>query len=81
MRHHLLLFARLAEIAGSDRIAVELPSATTAEAILAAAAQELPALAPVLRTCRVAVDQAFVRGPVELASASEIALIPPVSGG
>ncbi len=81
MEHTLLLFARLAELAGSDRLTMTLPADTSAEAILAAAAQARPALAPVLRTCRVAVDQVFVRGPLTLSATSEIALIPPVSGG
>lgn len=81
MEHTLLLFARLAEIAGSDRLTLALSSDTSAEAILAAAAHARPALAPVLRTCRVAVDQVFVRGPLTLTATSEIALIPPVSGG
>lgn len=81
MERTLLLFARLAEVAGSDRLTLVLPADTSAEAILAAAAQARPALAPALRTCRVAVDQVFVRGTLTLAASSEIALIPPVSGG
>ena len=80
-RYEVLLFAAAREMAGTERIAVELPTPTTAAAVLAAVAARRPELAPLIPACRLAVDQAFVTPDVEVAPAAELALIPPVSGG
>jgi molybdopterin synthase sulfur carrier subunit len=81
MRVDLLWFARLHEAAGCERTAIDLAQRTTSTDILAAATALLPACAGLIARSRVAVDCAFVDGPVELRDGSEIAIIPPVSGG
>ncbi|MFO0729025.1 MAG: molybdenum cofactor biosynthesis protein MoaE [Myxococcota bacterium] len=82
MRFAVRLFAALKERAGASTLEVDLPqpSPTTVE-LSAALAAACPAIAPLLPACRIAVNQEFVTGPVTLAGAEEIALIPPVSGG
>lgn len=77
----VLLFAGLREIARAESVSVEIGSEATAGDLLAALAEQHPALAPRLPPCRVAVDHAFVGPEHGLAGATEIAVIPPVSGG
>ncbi len=77
----VLLFAGLREIARSETLPVEIgPQATAGDLLVALAAQH-PALAPRLAPCRVAVDHAFVGTDHPISGASEVAVIPPVSGG
>jgi molybdopterin synthase catalytic subunit len=82
MRVSIRLFAVLRERAGSDRIEVSLDgdSATLADLRRAIAAQH-PALEPLLSVVRIAVDEAFATEQTSVSAASDVALIPPVSGG
>ena len=77
----LLYFAGVAERLGRPSETLDFPRSTTTEAILATLADRHPPIAELLATCRLAVDQQFARGVVELHSGSELAVIPPVSGG
>ncbi len=72
----VLLFAVLAERAGTDRLLVA-DTADEAELRVRIAAA-CPALALLLPRCRCAVADAFVRGHLP---PGPVALIPPVSGG
>ena len=78
---NVLIFAGLREIARSDAVSVEIDANATAGDLLAAMADQHPALAARLQPCRVAVDQEFVPASHPLAGAREVAVIPPVSGG
>lgn len=77
----LLYFAGVAERLGRDTENVDFPASTTTAAIMATLADRHPPIAELLATCRLAVDQQFARGAVELHAGSELAVIPPVSGG
>lgn len=76
----VLLFGRLADQAGwRDRV-VEAVSLASLRDVLAAAD---PSLAEALSGpgVQVAVDKAIVRGEAPLAAGSEVAFLPPMSGG
>jgi molybdopterin synthase sulfur carrier subunit len=76
----VLLFGRLADVAGwRDRV-IESP---TVSALLTLLSSEDPQLAEALagRGVQVAIDQAIVRGDVALSARAEVAFLPPMSGG
>ncbi|MBK7861725.1 MAG: molybdopterin converting factor subunit 1 [Archangiaceae bacterium] len=74
-------FAAARERAGCSAEAVELPTPATVAALTAALGARHPALAPLLKHLRVAVNHEF-RGPDDaLQAGDEVALIPPVAGG
>ncbi len=77
----IFYFANLRDRLGCENEAVDLPSATTSADVLATIARRHPACAETVARCRLAVDQAFADGPLTLSATSELALIPPVSGG
>lgn len=77
----VLLFAAAKELAGRDAVAVELPPAATVGDLRARLAAAVPALAPLLGRCLVAVDHDFADDARVISAADEIAVIPPVSGG
>lgn len=77
----VLYFASLRDRIGCDHERLDLPAATTSAEVLAAVARRHPASAETVACCRLALDQTFADGPLVLDAASELALIPPVSGG
>lgn len=77
----VLYFAALRDRLALEREAVDLPADTTAEAVLMALAKRHPSGAEIFARSRLAVDLAFASGPVHLGESSEVAVIPPVSGG
>jgi molybdopterin converting factor small subunit len=82
MQLEVLLFAAARDAAGSNMIRVELSEPATAGDVMDAIGQQLPQLAGLLPSCRLAIDCDYV--PIETPvsdSCGEIALIPPVSGG
>ena len=81
MRVTLLYFAAARERAGVSSETFELPEASTAAQALAAACDRHPALQAIVGKLRVAVDQDFASPDRALRDGSEVALIPPVSGG
>jgi MoaE-MoaD fusion protein len=81
MRVTLLYFAAARERAGKGSEVVELPEGATASDARDAACAAHPALRPVADKLRLAVDQEFANGDRKLRDGSEVALIPPVSGG
>ena len=81
MRVTMLYFAAARERAGTSSEALELPDGATAGQALALACERHPALQAVAGKLRVAVDQDFAAPDRKLREGSEIALIPPVSGG
>jgi molybdopterin synthase catalytic subunit len=81
MRVTLLYFAAARERAGTPSEAIDLPEGATAAAALAAACERHPPLAAVATRLRLAVDQEFAGPERKLREGSEVALIPPVSGG
>jgi molybdopterin converting factor subunit 1 len=78
---YVKLFAGLREAAGADRIPVQLPAGATVADLIAALGRDFPAIAPVLGSIRVAVNQGFADAATVLNETDEVAAIPPVSGG
>jgi molybdopterin synthase catalytic subunit len=74
------LFAGLRERAGASEIELELSPRANVAALKSALEAELPALGS-LAHVRVAVDRSYAPDDTALVPESEIALIPPVSGG
>jgi molybdopterin converting factor subunit 1 len=77
----ILYFAQLRDRLGLESERYPLPAQGDAAALLALVVARHPAAAAIVARCRVAVDHQFVAGPCALTPISEIALIPPVSGG
>lgn len=75
------LFAVLRDLAGTDRLTVELPEGCRACDLRAAVGRQVPALAPHLEAARVAIDLQFAPESAPIRADQELALIPPVSGG
>ncbi|MEW5683367.1 MAG: MoaD/ThiS family protein [Pseudomonadota bacterium] len=76
----VLLFGPLRDVAGWRERQIESPSLSALRDMLAA---EDPALGEALggKGVQVAIDQALVRGEAALSSGSEVAFLPPMSGG
>lgn len=77
----LLAFATAAQALGAAEAERELPEGATVATLRAALAAESPALAACLERSAVAVDGALAAPATPLAPGSEVALLPPVSGG
>ena len=75
------LFAVAKEIAGSDEIAVEVREGATVGDVRNAMVAAVPELEGVLGHAMIAVDAEYANDNVVVDQTSEIALIPPVSGG
>lgn len=76
----VLLFGRLSDLAGWREREIEAPAIAALRALLAA---EDAGLGEALSApgVQVALDQAIVRGDRALAPRSEVAFLPPMSGG
>jgi molybdopterin converting factor subunit 1 len=81
MQIEVLLFAAARDAAGSDAIQVDVADHAQAKDVIAAVGRHLPELAGLLPSCRLAVDCCYVNEDADISADSEIALIPPVSGG
>ncbi len=77
----ILLFAGLREAAGSESVCVEISEGCTAGELLVLLEQQIPRLRGRVAGARVAIDQAFADPQEPIHATSEVALIPPVSGG
>ena len=75
------LFARARDLAGADAVAVELPAGATAGNLRRALGLQHPRLAGLLERSALAVDGEFADDDRPLSGTSEVALLPPVSGG
>ena len=81
MNVRVKLFAVAKELAGSDAIVVELPDGATIAHLRTAIISTSPALARIVPHAMWAVGAEYATDNTPLTEASEIALIPPVSGG
>jgi len=77
----VLYFAQARDRLGCDHERLTLPASADAITVLHAIRERHPANAALIERCRIAVDCQFITGPVAINESSEIALIPPVSGG
>lgn len=81
MKVTVKLFAFLGERLG-PAVEIDVPKSVTQASLKDAVLELDPALEATLANSRVAVDQEFVNEDVlQLSETSEVALIPPVSGG
>ncbi|HEY4232728.1 MAG TPA: MoaD/ThiS family protein [Lacipirellulaceae bacterium] len=75
------LFAVAKQLAGRGEVAVEVATGATVADVERALIAAVPALADVVAHARWAVDAEFAKTETGVAAQSEVALIPPVSGG
>jgi molybdopterin converting factor subunit 1 len=75
------LFARARDLAGADRVAVDVPASATAGELRRQLVVQIPALAALLERSALAVAGEFAEDDHVLSADAEIALLPPVSGG
>jgi molybdopterin converting factor subunit 1 len=81
MKVQVKLFAAARELAGSDKLELEIAERATLAELRMAIAKEFPALQKILPHTLWAVDAEYARENTKINERSEIALIPPVSGG
>lgn len=81
MKVQIKLFAFAKELAGRDEVAVEVGDTPTVADVRRALLRAVPEVEPALSHSRWAVDAEFVTEDAKIDDGSEIALIPPVSGG
>jgi len=81
VRVRVLLFADLAEAAGTRSVELVLPAGESAGGALAALAAGHPAVAERQASIALAVGDRYVDRDAVLHDGDELALIPPVSGG
>jgi molybdopterin converting factor subunit 1 len=77
----ILYFASLRDRLQCEREQLDLPAQAESSEVLQAISRKHPEAADLLATCRLAVDCTFATGRVALSERSEVAVIPPVSGG
>jgi molybdopterin synthase sulfur carrier subunit len=75
------LFAVAKQLAGRDVISLEVPQRCNVSQLRARLAVEVPALAAVLPQITFAIDSQYASDDSMIAPGSDIACIPPVSGG
>ena len=77
----VLLFAQARERAGASRVPLSLPGGPRVSDALDALERSHPGLGALRPHMAVAVDGVLTRPDAELREGSELALLPPVSGG
>lgn len=78
---HVRLFARARDLAGADVLRIELPDDATVADLRRRLATDHPQLSSLLERSALAVENEFAVDTLVLSSDTEVALLPPVSGG
>jgi molybdopterin synthase sulfur carrier subunit len=81
MKINVRLFAAAKEFAGSDAIEIELPAVCTASDLRFVIYERIPRLKAFGSQLRFAVDAEYANDSTPIHATSEVACIPPVSGG
>jgi molybdopterin converting factor subunit 1 len=85
MKVEVKLFAVAKQLAGTDAISIELPADATVQELRDALGEQRTELRDIIARSMIAIDAEYVsndaRVPNSVPENSEIALIPPVSGG
>ena len=81
MRSRIRLFAVARQRAGLSAVEVDLPDRSTVADLKAALRAQVPILAPILDSARFSVDAEYADDATPIPPGSDLALIPPVSGG
>ena len=81
MKVSVRLFAAARELAGTERVTLELPPGTTVEELKKHLLETLPQLAPLLPELLVAINGVYAVAEMLIPENAEVACFPPVSGG
>lgn len=81
MHCEIKLFARARDLAGAEKVSVELSEPCTVADLRQSLGEQHPALEPVLPSLLFAVDNQYVTDAMSISASGEIAAFPPVSGG
>jgi molybdopterin converting factor subunit 1 len=81
MRITVRLFARARDLAGTDRLELELPEAARVRDARACLLQQVSALQPIIKSLLLAIDGDYAADDTLLKDGCELAAFPPVSGG
>jgi molybdopterin converting factor subunit 1 len=81
MQFSVRLFARARDLVGQDVALVELPAGATVADLRRGLDTNYPALKSLLEKSALAINNEFADDSLPLRPGSEIALLPPVSGG
>lgn len=81
MKIDLLLFAKLREIFGEEKVSLQIPDGATVKDVLPLLFQENSLRQQILESVLFAVNQCYAAPDTVLREGDELALIPPVSGG
>jgi molybdopterin converting factor subunit 1 len=75
------LFARARELAGTDVVTLTLPAGANVGQLRHALSLQCPGLGALLQRSALAVNEEFAQDTTPLSADSDVALLPPVSGG
>ena len=75
------LFAVARDLAGTSELQLELPPNATVSTLRAALSERVSTLSPLLSHMQIAVDSRYATDGEPISPQSEVAVIPPVSGG
>ena len=81
MKASVKLFAVARQRVGQGTIEVEVPADATVCQLRTALAEQFPPLADILPHIRIALNNEYAKDTNPITATTEIALIPPVSGG
>jgi molybdopterin converting factor subunit 1 len=81
MKTTVRLFARARDLAGADRLDVDVPPGSTVGELRRRIAAQYPALAGLLERSALAVNEELADDALTLPANADVALLPPVSGG
>ena len=81
MKTRVKLFAVAKELAGRDELTIDVPPDATISDLRDVVIKEYPALSPIIPHALWAVNAEYATTNTQLTEQSEVALIPPVSGG
>jgi len=81
MKVRVKMFAMARQMVGTDQLDVELPENSSVGELRASLLSRFPNSAPLLRSSLIAIDTNYASDDTRISPHSEIAVIPPVSGG
>lgn len=81
MKVEVKLFAVAKQLAGTESISVELSAGATVQKLRDAICEQHAELRDITARAMIAIDAEYVNNNMRVPADSEIALIPPVSGG
>ena len=81
MRVEVKLFAVARQLAGRDALLLEMPSSATVADVRTAVCRQIPGLGDLAEHLNFAVDHRYANDETPIRADSEIACVPPVSGG